>query len=125
MTRASFGHGTGIAALAVPTFEAFALIYLCMRRMRRIALVTRMDQQSEHPREESDLQGQYANYYRVGFNAFEFVVDFGQVYEGQAHPQLHTRIVTSPVYAKELLRILSSSVQDFERTYRIIGDEDV
>ena len=54
------------------------------------------------PKDKPDqLDGRYANYFRIGHNACEFVLDFGQVYEAEyVESKLHTRIVTSPVYAK-------------------------
>ena len=55
-------------------------------------------------------EGRYVNYFQVGQNAFEFVIDFGQSYEEQATPVIHTRIVMSPTYADVLLRTLSESV---------------
>jgi hypothetical protein len=59
----------------------------------------------------------YANYFEVGHNPFEFYVDFGQ-YDPQAEQvQMHTRIVTSPAYAKMLGATLSGSVENFENEH--------
>ena len=41
----------------------------------------------------------YANYLRVGHNAFEFFLDFGQRFDDSGEEQYHTRIVTSPQHA--------------------------
>lgn len=72
--------------------------------------------------EETDpTEGRYANYFRVGHNLIEFVLDFGQFYPNQQEgARLHTRIITSPVYAKSLLEILRESVDQYERTYGAI-----
>lgn len=68
--------------------------------------------------QEANLrEGRYANYFKVGHNAFEFVLDFGQSYSESKEPQLHTRIVTSPAYTKALLETLGESVEQYERTY--------
>jgi hypothetical protein len=32
-------------------------------------------------------EGRYANYFQIGHNAFEFIIDFGQGYEGQVFQQ--------------------------------------
>ena len=61
-------------------------------------------------------EGRYANYFRVGHNAFEFILDFGQFYSEDQEANLHTRIVTSPVYAKALLDTLRESIEQNERT---------
>lgn len=70
------------------------------------------------------LSGQYANYFQIGNNAFEFVIDFGQLYDEQEKARFHTRIITNPIYAKELLNTLEESIKTFERKYREIGDEE-
>ncbi len=72
--------------------------------------------------DESRGIGIYANYLVVGHNAFEFVLDLGQLYQGGGDPQIHTRIVTAPVYAKAMLATLNSSVAQFESQYGPIQD---
>jgi hypothetical protein len=59
-------------------------------------------------------EGKYANYFEVGYNRFEFYVDFGQFDPQSEKVQMHTRIVTGPAYAKMMGETLSSSVQSFE-----------
>jgi hypothetical protein len=61
------------------------------------------------------LEGKYVNYFKVGHNAFEFVLDFGQSYLENEDPQIHTRIVTSPAYAKALLDTLRESLAQYEK----------
>jgi hypothetical protein len=70
-----------------------------------------------------NLQGRYANYFKVGHNAFEFVVDFGQYYGDDESLQLHTRIVTSPAYAKRLLNTLQEAVVKHETQFGTIEDD--
>ena len=62
------------------------------------------------------LEGKYVNYFKVGHNAFEFVLDFGQSYLENEDPQIHTRIVTSPAYAKALLDTLRESLAQYEKS---------
>jgi len=75
------------------------------------------------PHEEKDspqgvrLEGKYANYFEVGYNAFEVLIDFGQLYVDGSNKQLHTRVVTSPPYAKELLRLLSETIRQYEEGF--------
>lgn len=61
--------------------------------------------------------GEYANYFQVGFNTAEFVLDFGQYYPESQEPRIHTRIVTGPAYAQELLRVLQKSIDEFRQTF--------
>ena len=69
------------------------------------------------------LEGRYANYFAVGYNEHEFVIDFGQSYSENDHPELCTRIVTGPVYAKSFLKMLRDSIETFEATYGSISDD--
>ncbi len=67
--------------------------------------------------------GQYANHYRIGHNAYEFVIDFGQLYEGDNEGRFHTRIVTNPRYAKELRNLLSISIKTYEESFGAIKED--
>ena len=70
-----------------------------------------------------EVEAKYSNYFQVGHNAFEFVMDFGQSYQnGQVG--VHTRIVTGPPYARELLRILQDSIAQYERQFGTIDQTD-
>jgi hypothetical protein len=64
-----------------------------------------------------EREGRYSNYFKVGFNLGELVFDFGQAYQGGAVEVHHTRIITSPVYAKALAHLLLDSLAAYERTY--------
>jgi hypothetical protein len=65
---------------------------------------------------EGDPDGRYANVFQVGFNAYEFVIDFGQQYDA-AEPRIHTRIVASPAMARNLRDVLDESVRQHGREY--------
>jgi hypothetical protein len=64
-----------------------------------------------------EMEGRYANFFRVGRNAFEFIVDFGQFYPGPKKGSFHTRIVMSPHYAKALVEMLGESVSQHEKDF--------
>lgn len=74
--------------------------------------------------ESNPLEGKYVNYFKVGHNAFEFVLDFGQSYVENQEPQLHTRIVTSPAYARAFLETLRDSVEQYERNFTGSSSDD-
>jgi len=74
---------------------------------------------------ECQLEGHYANYFQVGHNAFEFVLDFGQYYPENQEKQkasLHTRIIISPVYARILLETIRGSLESYERAFGRISE---
>lgn len=69
------------------------------------------------------LEGRYANCFKVGHNAYEFIIDFGQCYEDcKDRETIHSRIVTSPTYAKLLLRTLSDAVSKYEAERGVIDE---
>lgn len=74
-------------------------------------------------RTDSKLEGRYANYFKVGHNAYEFIIDFGQYDAENDQAELYRRIVTNPYYAKELLSILLRSVKQYEQTYGAIKND--
>ena len=70
------------------------------------------------------MHGRYANYFKVGHNSFEFLLDFGQGYAMSWPTLLHTRIVTTPAYAKTLLGTLQESIDRYEQDFGIIPKDD-
>lgn len=77
---------------------------------------------AQHPGRNLPLvpsKGLYANYFQIGHTALEFIVDFGQRYEGKGATPCHTRIVMSPLYAEELLRTLSESMSQYRERFKV------
>lgn len=79
------------------------------------------DNEHKDPQGAHDLEGRYANFFKVGYNAFEFVLDFGQYYTEDEGAQLHTRIITSPIYAKSLLEFLRGCIEKYELDFGFIA----
>lgn len=67
--------------------------------------------------------GRYANYFAVGYNAVEFLVDCGQCYGDPASARFHTRIITSPIYAQALFAALGQSLSEYERAFGHIPEQ--
>ena len=76
-----------------------------------------MSQENESPSATGELEGRYANYFKVGHNAFEFLLDFGQFYAESHRAQFHTRIITNPTYAKALFDLLRDAIAQYEQTF--------
>ncbi len=70
------------------------------------------------------IEGRYANNFKIGHNAFEFVLDFAQFYPGEKEVHPHTRVITSPAYAKALLKTLRESFARYEETYGAVPKEE-
>lgn len=80
------------------------------------------DYELVEPGEADQLEGRYANYFKVGYNAFEFVLDFGQFYPESEQTQPHTRIITTPNYAKTLFATLKEAIDRHEQTFGAIKE---
>ncbi|MGA1839220.1 MAG: DUF3467 domain-containing protein [bacterium] len=74
------------------------------------------------PDSNCHIEGRYANYFKIGQNAFEFVLEFIQFFPGNDEEHLHTRIITSPIYAKTLAKMLQKSIEQYEKTFGIISE---
>jgi hypothetical protein len=68
--------------------------------------------------------GQYANYFQAGYNEAEFVIDCGQLFEGDSGILMHTRLVIGPLYAKAFAEILLKSIAGYEQRYGRINTSD-
>lgn len=71
-----------------------------------------------------NLEGHYANCFRVGYNAFELVIDFGQIAGEASHAWLTGRILTNPRAAKALCDILRQTLEEYERIFGVIQDKE-
>lgn len=79
-----------------------------------------MNHDSEDSEHADQPEGRYANYFKVGHNSFEFVLDFGQFYPENGEAWFHTRIISAPIYAKALLQTLGESIDLYEMTFGVI-----
>jgi len=82
-----------------------------------------MQRRRDRKRDE-EPEGRYSNFFKVGFNSFEFLLDFGQMYGNGADEVLHTRIVTGPAYAKAFAHLLTDSLAAYERSCGPIRELD-
>ena len=61
----------------------------------------------------SAKEGRYANFFQIGHNEFEFLIEFGQQDLG-----IHTRIYVSPQYARVLRDLLVEALYQHELEFR-------
>ena len=71
-------------------------------------------------RKDKRIEGKYANYFAVGYDAHEFIFDFGQNFSETDQAELHTRIITSPAYAQALLKLLDQSIAEYKKAHGLI-----
>jgi Protein of unknown function (DUF3467) len=90
---------------------------LPMKRLKSVS------ETNERTGNESDsvVAAIYVNYFELGHNPFEFLVDFGQFHpglaEGDGATAIHSRIALAPPYAKMLSDLLARSVREHEIEY--------
>jgi hypothetical protein len=75
-------------------------------------------------RKDKKLEGKYANYFAVGYNAHEFIFDFGQNYSENDPAELFARIITIPASAKAFFETFRKSISQYEQSYGIIAEDD-
>lgn len=71
----------------------------------------------------SEGEARYSNHLEIGQNSFEFVLEFGQLYGEGDTALIHTRIVTSPYYAKRFSELLRECVERHEAAVAPIPDD--
>jgi hypothetical protein len=76
-----------------------------------------MEDHTENRHEVGQHEGHYANYFQIGHNVAEFLLDFGQFYAENGVVQWHTRIITAPMYAQALLELLQESVAQYHQHF--------
>jgi hypothetical protein len=80
-----------------------------------------MKREAQQDQTGDEPEARYANYFHVGLNAFEVILEFGQHYEGANQPRMHSRIIAAPVYAKALLGLLATAIGEYESSYGTIA----
>ena len=83
-----------------------------------------MDKRPNESPSHEPIEGRYANYFKVGHNSVEFVVDFGQSYGESGIAQIHSRIVMSPLHAKILWQMLKDSILAYEGQFGVIPEHE-
>lgn len=63
-----------------------------------------------------DLDGKFSDSFRIGFNAYVFVFDFGMNLATE-NTRTHTKIVTSAAAAKEFCDMLGESLREYASRY--------
>ena len=59
-------------------------------------------------------QGTYVNFANIFHNPTEFILDFGRVVPGKPEVRVHSRIITTPFHAEQLLETLRQNIAQYE-----------
>lgn len=68
-------------------------------------------------------QGQYVNFANIIHSPSEFVIDLGRVVPGRPDVKVYSRVILTPLHAKQFLEALAHNLSLFEQKYgEIRGD---
>ena len=81
-----------------------------------------MDEQAQNPTiritlDDDVAQGEYINFANIIHSPSEFVIDLGRVVPGRPEVKIYSRVITTPLHAKQLLEALAHNIGLFESKF--------
>jgi hypothetical protein len=82
-----------------------------------------MDNQQQDPQtirivlDENVAQGEYVNFANIIHSSSEFVIDFGRVVPGRRDVKIYSRVILTPLHAKQLLEALGHNLGLYEQKF--------
>lgn len=70
--------------------------------------------------DDSIASGVYANFANIIHNPAEFVFDFGRLMPGRTDVRVLSRVITTPLHAKQILNALAHNVSMYEKNFGTI-----
>jgi hypothetical protein len=68
-------------------------------------------------------QGEYVNFANIIHSQSEFILDLGRVVPGRTDVKIYSRVILTPLHAKQLLEALGHNLSLFEQKFgEIRGD---
>ena len=74
--------------------------------------------------DDAVAEGVYVNFGSIVHNRSEFILDLGRIVPGRPEVKILTRILTSPLHAKQLCRALTQNIEQYERSFGEIAGVD-
>jgi hypothetical protein len=68
-------------------------------------------------------QGQYVNFANIIHSPSEFVIDLGRVVPGRNDVKVYSRVIMTPLHAKQLLEALAHNISLFEQKFGEIRND--
>lgn len=62
-------------------------------------------------------EGTYANFFMITNSPSEFIMDCGRILPGLPDARIYTRVVMTPMHAKQLLQLLQKNIDNFEKQF--------
>ena len=74
--------------------------------------------------DETTAQGQYVNFANIIHSPSEFVIDLGRIVPGRTDVKVYSRVIMTPLHAKQLLEALAQNIGLFEQKFGEIRVQD-
>ena len=67
--------------------------------------------------DDAIAQGEYVNFANIIHSPSEFILDLGRVVPGRSDVKIYSRVILTPLHAKQLLEALGHNIAHFEQKY--------
>ena len=67
--------------------------------------------------DDATAQGQYVNFANIIHSPSEFVIDLGRIVPGRNDVKVYSRVIMTPLHAKQLLEALAQNISLFEQKF--------
>src|SRR3954466_5107860 len=67
--------------------------------------------------DDAVAQGQYVNFANIIHSPSEFVIDLGRIVPGRNDVKVYSRVIMTPLHAKQLLDALAQNISLFEQKF--------
>lgn len=67
--------------------------------------------------DEKVAQGEYVNFANIIHSPSEFVIDLGRIVPGRSDVKIYSRVLMTPLHAKQLLEALAQNISLFEQKF--------
>ncbi|HEY8713201.1 MAG TPA: DUF3467 domain-containing protein [Thermoanaerobaculia bacterium] len=74
--------------------------------------------------DDQTAQGQYINFANIIHSPSEFVIDLGRIVPGRNDVKVYSRVIMTPLHAKQLLEALAQNISLFEQKFGEIRVQD-
>jgi hypothetical protein len=75
--------------------------------------------------DDNIAQGEYINFANIIHSPSEFIIDLGRIMPGKSDVKIFSRVITTPLHAKQLLQALAQNIALFEQKFGEIRMEGV
>jgi hypothetical protein len=67
--------------------------------------------------DEAIAQGEYVNFANIIHSTSEFVIDLGRIMPGRTDVKVYSRVIMTPLHAKQFLDALAQNIAIYEQKY--------